>query len=201
MTWRGSYYTEVTLDHFLLELWPFVSFSHFINRSSCLRNSSYSFQGILMQLSSYSFHDQKMVISRSCSADFYQLWPFNNFSIVSLVSAILLQFLMDFYDTFQLLFPWPEEDHIKSRSHLIAFYQSYGPLPFIIIEKPCQHNILITTWARILIFGIWLRINVYMILLTFEKFHERLSELCPCYDFANTNRKILSIRYLENSLS
>ena len=28
MTWRGSYYTEVTLDCFLPELWPFVSFSH-----------------------------------------------------------------------------------------------------------------------------------------------------------------------------
>ena len=28
MTWRGSYYTEVTLDCFLPELWPFVSFCH-----------------------------------------------------------------------------------------------------------------------------------------------------------------------------
>ena len=28
MTWRGSYYTEVMLDCFLPEFWPFVSFSH-----------------------------------------------------------------------------------------------------------------------------------------------------------------------------
>ena len=41
MTWRGSYYTEIRLDCFLPELWPFVSFSPFINRCSCLRNSSY----------------------------------------------------------------------------------------------------------------------------------------------------------------
>ena len=45
MTWRGSYYTEITLDHFLPRVMPFVSFSHFINRGSCLRSSSYSFQG------------------------------------------------------------------------------------------------------------------------------------------------------------
>ena len=59
---RGSYYNEVTLDRFLPELWPFVSFSHFINRSSCLRNSSYSLQGILMKLSSYCSNDLKMII-------------------------------------------------------------------------------------------------------------------------------------------
>ena len=62
MTWRGSYYIEVTLDCFLPELWPFVSFSHFINRSPCLRNTSFIFQGILMKLSSYCFHDLKMII-------------------------------------------------------------------------------------------------------------------------------------------
>ena len=62
MTWRGSHHTEVTLDRFLPELWRFVSFSHFINRGSCLRNSSYSFQGILMKLSRYCCHDLKMII-------------------------------------------------------------------------------------------------------------------------------------------
>ena len=61
-TWRCAYYTEVTLDRFLPELWPFVSFSHFINRSSCLHNSSYSFQGIFMKLSRYGCHDLKMHI-------------------------------------------------------------------------------------------------------------------------------------------
>ena len=33
MTWRRSYFTEFTLDRFLPELWPFVSFSHFVNTS------------------------------------------------------------------------------------------------------------------------------------------------------------------------
>ena len=28
---------RIELDRFLSELWPFVSLSHFINRSSCLR--------------------------------------------------------------------------------------------------------------------------------------------------------------------
>ena len=62
MTWRCACRTEVTLDHFLPELWPFVSFSHFINRSSCLSNSSYSFQGIFMKLSRYCSHGLKMRI-------------------------------------------------------------------------------------------------------------------------------------------
>ena len=55
-------YSEVTLDRFLPELWPFISFGHFINRSSCLRNSSYSFQGIFMKVSRYCCHDLKMHI-------------------------------------------------------------------------------------------------------------------------------------------
>ena len=75
-------------------------------------------------------------------------------------------------------------DHIGPRSHLTAFYKSYGHLPFITIDKSCQHNILITTWARILIFDIWLSINVYMTWLFFSKLQETLSELCPFYDFA-----------------
>ena len=126
MTWRGSYYTEVTLDHFLPELWPFVSFSHFINRSSCLRNSSFNFKG------------------------FWWIFP----DIVPMTDLKMIIFY---------------------RGDWTDFYQSYGPLPFISIEKPCQHNILITTWARILIFGIWPRINIYITLLTFEKFHDILS--------------------------
>ena len=46
----------------LPELWPFVSFSHFINRNSCLRNSSYISHGILMKLSRYCSHDPKRII-------------------------------------------------------------------------------------------------------------------------------------------
>ena len=39
-----------------------------------------------------------------------------------------LQFSRDFDETFQLLFPWPEDDHILSRSCSVDFYQSNGPL-------------------------------------------------------------------------
>ena len=39
-----------------------------------------------------------------------------------------------------------------------------------------------------------------MTLLTFEKFHDTLSESFPFYDFANNNRKISKI-CLENYLS
>ena len=90
-TWRGSYYTKVTLDCFLPELWPFVSFSHFVNRGSCLGNSSYSFQGILMKLSSYCSMTWRWsyFIEVMLSWFLSELWPFNNFSIVSLVSATL----------------------------------------------------------------------------------------------------------------
>ena len=110
MTWRGSYYIEVTLDRFLPELWPFVSFSRFINRSSCLRNSSYSFQGILTIVMGSSVRP---------SVD------------TSLSPQLLLQFSRDFDETFQLLFPWPENDHILSRLCSIDFYQRYGPLTII----------------------------------------------------------------------
>ena len=41
---------------------------------------------------------------------------------------LLLQFSRDFDETFQLLFPSPEDDHIISRSCSTDFYQSYGPL-------------------------------------------------------------------------
>ena len=57
-----THFLMLLYDRFLPELWPFVSFSHFINRSSCLRNSSYSFQGIFMKLSRYYCHDLKMRI-------------------------------------------------------------------------------------------------------------------------------------------
>ena len=80
------------------ELWPFVSFSHFINRSSCLHNSSYSFQGILMKFSRYCCHDLKIRIFYQGHARLIlpELWPFNNFSAVSLVSATPLAFSSGF---------------------------------------------------------------------------------------------------------
>ena len=40
---------------------------------------------------------------------------------------------MDFCETFQLLFPISEEDHIIPRSRLTAFYQSYGLLSVLAI--------------------------------------------------------------------
>ena len=125
-----------------------------------------------MKLSSYCSHDLKMIIFKSevmLSWFLSELWPFSNFLIVSLVSATPLAVFSGFYDTFQLLFPWPEEDHIKSRSPPDCFLPELWP--FAIYKnwkKTCQHNILITTWARILIFGIWLRINIYMTLTTLK---------------------------------
>ena len=89
-----------------------------------------------MKLSSYCSHDLKMIIFllRSCSTDFYQSYFFFFFFLAILQQQVLslqllLQFSLDFNDIFQLLFPWPEENHIILRSHLTAFYQSYGPLP------------------------------------------------------------------------
>ena len=46
---------------------------------------------------------------------------------------LLAQFSVDFSETFQLLFPCPEEDHIIPRSRLTAFYKSYGPLSVLVI--------------------------------------------------------------------
>ena len=45
-----------------------------------------------------------------------------------LTPQLLLQFSRDFDETFQLLFPGPEGDHILSRSCSTDFYQSYCPL-------------------------------------------------------------------------
>ena len=122
MTRRGSYYTEVTLDGFLPELLPFVSFSHFINRRSRLRHSSYSFQGILIKLSRYCCHEDAHILSRSCSADFYQSYdPLTIVHQLVLSPQLLSQFSVDFSETFQLLFPRPDQDHIIPKSCLTAF--------------------------------------------------------------------------------
>ena len=60
MTWRWSYFIEVMLDWFLLELLPFDS--TFFNFKSCLCNSSCIFQLILLKPSSYCSHDLKRII-------------------------------------------------------------------------------------------------------------------------------------------
>ena len=41
---------------------------------------------------------------------------------------LLLKFSRNFDNTFQLLFPWPEVDHILSRSCSTDIYQSHSPL-------------------------------------------------------------------------
>ena len=115
MTWKGSYYTEVTLDRFLPELWPFVRFSHFINRGSCLRNSSYSFQGILMKLSSYCSHDvwrsheEDHIIPRSRLTTLYQSYdPLSVLAILStevLVSATPPTVFKGFWWNFLVIVP------------------------------------------------------------------------------------------------
>ena len=98
----------------LPELWLFVSFSHFINSSSCLRTSVYSFQGIWWNFSVIVPMNWRWSYFIEVMLNYFlpELWPFNNFSIVSLVSATPLAVLMDFNDTVQLLFPWREEGQI-----------------------------------------------------------------------------------------
>ena len=89
-----------------------------------------------MKLSSYYSHELNMII-------FYQghvllifirvldFWQLCQQSVLSL--QLLLQFAVDFSKTFQLVFPWPEEDHLIPRSDLTAFYQSYRPLSVLAI--------------------------------------------------------------------
>ena len=135
MTWRYAYHTEVTFDRFLPELWPFVSFSHFINRSSYLRNSSCSFQGILWNFPDIVAMTWRCAYFIEVMRDWFLtvLWPFNNFQQEVLSPQLLSQFPVDFRETFQLLFSWPEEDHVLPRSRLTASYQSYGPLSVLAI--------------------------------------------------------------------
>ena len=41
---------------------------------------------------------------------------------------------MHFSETFQLLLPWPEEDHIN-RGHAWLIFTSYGPLSVLVIYQ------------------------------------------------------------------
>ena len=98
-------------------------------------HSSYSFQGILMKLSSYCSYDLKMIIFYRGHAQLIftrviALWQF--FNSKSRLQ-FFLQFSVDFNETFQLLLPW--SDHIIRRSRLTAFYQSYGPLSVLAIYQ------------------------------------------------------------------
>ena len=72
----------------------------------------------------------------NCSADQSFTDMLSLDTILSL--QLLLQFSRDFDETFQLLFPWPEDDHILSRSCSTDFYQSYSPLA----NRPSVETIL-----------------------------------------------------------
>ena len=155
MTWRGSYYTEVTLDCFLPELWPFVSFSQFYQQKflspQLLLKFSRGIDEIFQILLPWPEDDHNL--SRSCSTNFYQ--SYGPLTIVQqYVSSpqLLSQFSVDFSDAFQLLFPWPEEDYIIPRSRFTAFYQSYGPLTVLAILST---EVLVSTTPPTGFKGFW----------------------------------------------
>ena len=150
----GSYYTEVTLDRFLQELWPFVSFSHFINRSSRLRNSSSSFQGILMKLSRYCCHDLKMIIFYWGHAELIftrvmTLQQFFNSKVCLCNSSCSFQWILVkpsnycYHDLKRI---------ILYRSRLTIFYQSYGPLSVLAILST---DVLVSATPPTVFKGIW----------------------------------------------
>ena len=65
---------------------------------------------------------------------------------------LLSQFSVDFSEFFQLLFPWPEEDHIIPRSCLTTFYQSYGPLSVLAILST---EVLVSATPPTVFKGFW----------------------------------------------
>ena len=137
MTWRGPYYTEVTLHCFLPELWPFVRFSH-LSTDVLVSETTLSFlKGYWLTFRLlFPWPEDDHILSRSCSTDVYQSYgPFVSFSTVRLVSATPLAVFRDFSEAFQLLLPWPEEAHIIPRSRLTAFYKRYGLLSVLDIYQ------------------------------------------------------------------
>ena len=131
MTWRWSYFIEVMLDWFFTRV---IALWHFFSSKSCLCNYSCSFQWILVKLNSNCCNHLKRIIllPRSRLTAFYQNYgPLSVLAIYQqkfLSPQLLLHFSRDIDETFQLLFPWPEDDHILSRSCSTDFYQIYGPL-------------------------------------------------------------------------
>ena len=90
---------------------------------------------IIFELFSYPFSSGALLIygfSPNCPLTLVKGDYSNGFvrqSVDTILSPqLLLQFSKDFDETFQLLFPWPEDDHILLRSYSTDFYQSYGPL-------------------------------------------------------------------------
>ena len=148
------------IDCFLPGLWPFVSFSHFINRNSCLRN--YISQGILMKLSSYCFHVLKMIIFTEVMLDwFYQSYGplafFNSKSCLCNSSCsfqwILITCIPSTYcshDLKRIILYRGCVWLLCTRVMALCHYNNSKTLPTLYLEN---------AWARILIVGIWLRIN------------------------------------------
>ena len=157
-------------DHIILsyawllftELWLLVSFSHFINWSSCLHNSSYSSQGfvvprcwsvcpsldtifslhssqgILMKLSSYCCPPTLFKGTIGLGSSFIlSISPSVCLSVGTILSQQhLLQFSRDFDETFQLLFP---------RLKMIIFWRGHAVLLFtkvISLSYFCLYEVL-----------------------------------------------------------
>ena len=161
----------------------------------------------LMKLSSYCFYDLKMIIfywghAWLISTRVMALWQFVKGTSCLCNSFCSFQWILRIPPVIN---PMTWRGSYYTVVTLDCFLLEILPIIAIItIEKPCQHNILRTTWARFLIFGIWLRINVYMTCLTCEQIPWKidwLTELCPFLQLWHySSRKTLSTWYLELEL-
>ena len=103
-------------------------------------------QGILMKVSSYCFHDLKMIIfylghARLIFTRVMVLWLFLNSKSCLCNSCCSFQWI--------LMIPFSYCSHdlkriILYRGSLECFVQELWPFSIITIGKPCQHNILRT---------------------------------------------------------
>ena len=182
MTWRGSYCREVRLDGFLpvWELWPFVSLSTdvFVSATppTCLKGFWWNFPVIVSMTWRWSYYwgHARLTFTRVMT-----LWQYFKGKFCLCESIRSFQWI--------LMIPSSYCSHDLKRiilycSHAWLLFTRDMALAIITIDKPCLHNILRIAWARILIFSIWVRINVYMTWLTFEQIPWKRTKLCPFYD-------------------
>ena len=209
MNWRWSYFTAVMLDWFLSELLPIVIFfskswkSYLIN-SSCSVLWFWSSRPV----NQYCSHDQKRIIlsKRSCSIRVMTLCHFQPFSQQKFLSPqLLLQFSRNFIETFQLLLPWSEDNHIKIRMCAARYYQSYCPLSFFNnnLVSSSSHAAFIGFWSSlpvivlmtIIYLGLaWLLISRIIAFVGFSHYNNRnahcfLPELWPFVRFSHFNNR------------
>ena len=164
-------------------------------------NSSYIYWGIWMKLSSYCCHGLKMIIfywglARLIFTRVIALWQFFESKSCLCNSFCIFQWI--------LMIPSSYCSHDLKRiilyhSHAWLFFTRVMALAIITKEKLCQHNILRTALTKILIFCIWLRINVYMTWLISEQIPWQ--SYTPLWLWHYSYRKTLSAWYLENCLS